>query len=280
MAAAEYFSNAPMSQQASQPYQQYQQPPPYQSPQLQPVPQVQTPPQYQQQNAHNNSNVHFAPTPVDVQQRHSFSGQHRPSFSHSPRNSWNQPPSSNPYQQQNQQLAIHHPPQQFSSPHSSGYNSPNQRPQHLAPHMRPYANPNSSQFSLEHGYSSDPEPHRRRHKQKERKRSGSDTKHSRSTNKDAFLGAAGGGLIGDLIFPGLGTVGGAAIGYFGGKDYGRHRKEREEERAKAQKEWDAKYGHGRHHRDRSQDYSRRRDSSEYSGPRSRQHSYERRKDDY
>jgi hypothetical protein len=33
---------------------------------------------------------------------------------------------------------------------------------------------------------------------------------------DTFVGAGGGALIGDLIFPGLGTVGGAILGGLGG----------------------------------------------------------------
>jgi len=32
-----------------------------------------------------------------------------------------------------------------------------------------------------------------------------------------FLGASGGAVIGDLIFPGLGTLGGALLGGVGGK---------------------------------------------------------------
>ena len=78
---------------------------------------------------------------------------------------------------------------------------------------------------------------------------------SRSTIKDAFLGAAGGGLIGDLIFPGLGTIGGAAIGWLGGKDYGNHRKGREDKRADEQEKWEAKY--------RPEHRRRRHESEEY-----------------
>ena len=36
-----------------------------------------------------------------------------------------------------------------------------------------------------------------------------------------FLGAGGGALIGDMIFPGLGTLGGAILGGVGGHEYGR-----------------------------------------------------------
>ena len=34
-----------------------------------------------------------------------------------------------------------------------------------------------------------------------------------------FLGAGGGALVGDLIFPGLGTIGGALLGGVGGHKY-------------------------------------------------------------
>jgi hypothetical protein len=49
-------------------------------------------------------------------------------------------------------------------------------------------------------------------------------------------------LIGDLIFPGLGTLGGAVAGYIGGKDYGKHRKRRESMNREEQKIWEARYG--------------------------------------
>lgn len=146
--------------------------------------------------------------------------------------------------------------------------------------MRPYANPNSPQYSLESGYSSDPEPHRRKHKHK--KRRDSDEKKSsksRSTTTDAFLGAAGGGLIGDLIFPGLGTVGGAALGYIGGRDYGKHRKVREEKFATAQREWEEIHRPEQDRRDRSRDYSSR-DNSNRVVERERRRSHENRRDDY
>jgi uncharacterized protein YcfJ len=87
------------------------------------------------------------------------------------------------------------------------------------------------------GYASDPEPNRRRHKHHEkRKRRISDS--SRSANADGFIGAAGGGLIGDLIFPGLGTAAGALAGWIGGKDYGQNRKKREEKRERQQEDWE------------------------------------------
>jgi hypothetical protein len=40
---------------------------------------------------------------------------------------------------------------------------------------------------------------------------------------NTFLGAGGGALIGDMIFPGLGTIGGALLGGVGGHEYGKSR---------------------------------------------------------
>ena len=39
-----------------------------------------------------------------------------------------------------------------------------------------------------------------------------------------FLGAGGGAVIGDLIFPGLGTIGGALLGGLSGHEFGRERR--------------------------------------------------------
>lgn len=40
---------------------------------------------------------------------------------------------------------------------------------------------------------------------------------------NTFLGAGGGALIGDMIFPGLGTIGGAILGGVGGHEYEKKR---------------------------------------------------------
>lgn len=40
-----------------------------------------------------------------------------------------------------------------------------------------------------------------------------------------FLGAGGGAIIGDCIFPGLGTIGGAILGGLGGHEYGKRDKQ-------------------------------------------------------
>ncbi|KAK5074833.1 hypothetical protein LTS08_005597 [Lithohypha guttulata] len=255
MAAAEYFSNVPMAHPSPSPYTQGG---PMSHPQSSPqVPQVQMqqpppPPPYQEHQEHKPG-VHFAPTPVDLPQRHSFSGP-RPS------QPWNQQSYQNPYQQQ-----LIRPQNGYGTPPNNAYDQP--RPQYLSPHMQPYAHPNPSRYSIDNGgYSSDPEQRRRRHEHRTRRDSGESrdlksSKHkSRSANADAFLGAAGGGLIGDLIFPGLGTIGGAAIGWLGGKDYAHHRKGREDKRAGEQRRWEEKYGPEHHRRSRSRERSSGRSS--------------------
>lgn len=45
----------------------------------------------------------------------------------------------------------------------------------------------------------------------------------KSKGVNTFLGAGGGALLGDLIFPGLGTIGGAILGGVGGHEYGKKR---------------------------------------------------------
>ncbi len=45
-----------------------------------------------------------------------------------------------------------------------------------------------------------------------------------------------------MIFPGLGTLGGVVAGYFGGKDYGKHRKRKESMNREEQRQWEDRYG--------------------------------------
>ena len=196
-----------------------------------PTPHYPPPPPYQQAGSGaTNPNPYFPP----YQQRNSFSHPQRPS-----QQSWGQPyaPAPGPYQQQ----LIYNPqqyPQQYPQPQ---YLNP-------TPHFRP-----------DEGYISDPEPERHRHKHRH---STSRGRTSRSSNTDGFLGAAGGGFIGDMIFPGLGTLGGAVAGWVGGKDYGRRREKREERHEREQREWEEKWGH------RGKSHERSRDRSHDSGGRS------------
>lgn len=57
-----------------------------------------------------------------------------------------------------------------------------------------------------------------------------------------FLGAGAGGVIGDVIFPGLGTVGGLLLGGYGGRK--RAGKKEEDERWE-EREHEHGYGHRR-----------------------------------
>ena len=46
----------------------------------------------------------------------------------------------------------------------------------------------------------------------------------KSNGVSTFLGAGSGAVIGDLLFPGLGTIGGALLGGVGGHEYGKQRR--------------------------------------------------------
>ena len=231
----------------SQPQQYFPPPPPYQDPSQKPQ-------------------VHFTQSP-------------RPQQAMPARNSFSHPQRPSPLQQDMQSPYNPH----NIPPFAPQIPAPWQQQGPYSPNMRPYnSGMNQSQTSLNSGYSSDPEHHRRRHRHRHhhsdetgsrrdgsrRDRKSSDT--SRGSTKDGLIGATGGGLIGDLIFPGLGTVGGALVGWIGGKDYGKHRKQREEKRAQEQERWERRYGNSKHlspgdydsDRDRSRSRDRRRRSHE------------------
>ncbi|EXJ54640.1 hypothetical protein A1O7_09981 [Cladophialophora yegresii CBS 114405] len=258
MAATEYFApgaRPPLEQQSSGPYlpqtQRPSQPQPgfgYQpghpSPQFgsnaPPSPYAphaapRPPPPYEPLN--NEAKVHFAqesqlPPP----------GQQRPSLSSQPTYALNQPN----YQANPGQHLAPYPPGRYVPQGPYLQQQPYAQSHHRPHHRGSYNDPSRLD------YSSDPESHRHRHKNRPRRVSDN----SRSTNADGFLGAAGGGLIGDLIFPGLGTVGGALVGWLGGKDYGKHRKWREEKRDREQDRWERKYNKGDSGSDRSRSHSR------------------------
>jgi len=260
MAAAEYFSSTPMAGQ--------QQQSPYQAPTSRPqqlmgnnyhsdsqsIPQIYShpPPPYQAYNQETRPGVQFAPSPINIQQRPNISPYQNP-----PHNSYYSSQQIPQVQQQSQnQLQRYGNSPLGNSPYGT---PPGQ--QYLTPHARPYNNPNSSQYQLGDGYSSDPERDRRRHKHhhhddhNRQDRRLSTGKRSRSSNADAFLGAAGGGLVGDLIFPGLGTLGGAALGWLGGREYGKGRKGREGKLREAQYDWEEKFRPGMHqHHDQAHQY--------------------------
>lgn len=77
----------------------------------------------------------------------------------------------------------------------------------------------------------------------------------KSSGVNTFLGAGGGALIGDAIFPGLGTLGGALLGGIGGHEYGKKRaSSNPNQRRHRSYSNDFDYGH---YNSREDDYNRR-----------------------
>ncbi len=68
------------------------------------------------------------------------------------------------------------------------------------------------------------------------------------SSRNTFLGAFGGGTIGDLIAPGLGTLGGALLGSVGGRRMGREVNREGRERARKRDKYDEEWQEGRRRR--------------------------------
>ncbi len=68
------------------------------------------------------------------------------------------------------------------------------------------------------------------------------------TTKHTFLGAVGGSIIGDAIFPGLGTIGGLVLGGIGGHEAGRSRSARPPPRRKYKDKYEEEWEEGRRRR--------------------------------
>lgn len=76
----------------------------------------------------------------------------------------------------------------------------------------------------------------KRHSSRSRSRSRSGHK-----DRDTFLGAGGGAIIGDAIFPGLGTAAGLLLGGYGGRKYAEKRSRSELDTGGRRKDgWDEK----------------------------------------
>ncbi|ETN43745.1 uncharacterized protein HMPREF1541_02904 [Cyphellophora europaea CBS 101466] len=285
----------PPQRASSQPNVQFASPPPQSYQPSSPWSQGPPPPPYEPLIEQHKPSVHFAPTPSPFHNQHrpnSFSGGQRPNpQSWAPAAYVQNTQALQPHPQQQQYSPQGYPPQQGQA-YQNNYSQP---PRPNGPgntHLRPYApshlNPAAAaatsavDLSSSSGYSSDPEYRRHKHKHRHghshnhsrsrsRERSHSDgrgrrrtSETSRSANADGFLGAAGGGLIGDLIFPGLGTVGGALAGWIGGKGYGERRKGREDRRDKNQYAWETRFGkeHSRDYEKDGHGYVERRRSYE------------------
>ena len=224
MASAEYYLG-------SQGAQQYHHQKPYPPQQRQYHQQL--PPQPWPQQQYNNS--HYASTP---------------------------PPSYSPYAQQHekQQLQAYPPPnplqqQQHPGPAGPYFPPPPQQPnnylgvppQHIRSHSQPptrvhFTDDASTRLGSETESSSSARPRRRRHGKHRshddsaRSRDAdSDSDHSdrprrakthqkKHDSRDTFLGAGAGGILGDAIFPGLGTAAGLILGGLGGRKYARERR--------------------------------------------------------
>ena len=61
-------------------------------------------------------------------------------------------------------------------------------------------------------------------------------------NRNTFLGAGGGSIIGDLILPGMGTLGGLLLGGWGGHEYPTHKRSKSEHSKRRRSEQDRRNG--------------------------------------
>jgi uncharacterized protein YcfJ len=79
---------------------------------------------------------------------------------------------------------------------------------------------------------SDYEDRERHHRHKPKKTSSYEKAHEeRHKTRDTFLGAGAGTIIGDVIFPGLGTAAGLVLGGYSGRKYADKRSKSEDPRS-------------------------------------------------
>ena len=89
----------------------------------------------------------------------------------------------------------------------------------------------------------------------------SKTHQKKHENRDTFLGAGAGGIIGDAIFPGLGTAAGLVIGGLGGRKYAKDKRSHSEE-GRPHRHRDA-YREGRDEGRQDKEYGRHRHRDAY-----------------
>lgn len=117
------------------------------------------------------------------------------------------------------------PPRSHSSPpghHDSKYmpsKSYSRSPSRSRRRKHSHSRPRDDSYYSSGGYS------RERADSYDRDRTGYRDKKSHK-DVDTFIGAGGGALVGDAIFPGLGTVGGLLLGGYGGRKYGQKKEQK------------------------------------------------------
>ncbi|KAF2262876.1 hypothetical protein CC78DRAFT_294056 [Lojkania enalia] len=250
MAAAEYYlgtAGAQALQNQNQPnhypppnqYYQQQPPPPNQQPQYSNA----RPPSIQPQQHFNTPPPSYSEYPLPPQE---LPGSQRPPQPH-PHNG--RPAITAPYP--------HSPPKYPPQPQThqqSGYLGAPVQP--IRSHSQPprvhfedekYGTDSSEASTPSASDSSRHRRRRRKHRHSHSRSSsydrGHDREHRRShshrdhKNRDTFLGAGGGAIIGDAIFPGLGTAAGLLLGGYGGRKHAEKRSRSESGRGSRQG-WD------------------------------------------
>ncbi|TVY23133.1 hypothetical protein LHYA1_G007832 [Lachnellula hyalina] len=176
-------------------------------------------------------------------------------------NSANYKPASYTYPQQYNQRPVSQPPAQYYPPQqqqqtmayqqapSSQVQDCHAQPPHPEPlhTVRSYSEPPRSQH---HSHNHHDHHHHRHHNHS---RSPSPRRRPRDhSSRNTFLGAFGGGAIGDAIFPGLGTLGGALLGGYGGhevnKGSGNRSRSGRPRSARKRDTYDEEYEEGRRRR--------------------------------
>ncbi|KAK3049971.1 hypothetical protein LTR09_008891 [Extremus antarcticus] len=214
-------------------------PPPYQAFSEQQRPQSQPPmqriPQHNGYQPYNpgqqqNTETHQYPAEKPAQRPSALHNMYRPSeFTSShppPPQVMPGPPPYPPQQQTNGHAPFNGYAQSAAgyAPSSSGYFAP------AGPGLSQLSQqPRPARRSSTSGYPTAQSSHRDRSRSRDRDRKHKHnhdrppTDRKKSSSVNTFLGAGGGAIIGDLIFPGLGTIGGALLGGVGGHEYSKKR---------------------------------------------------------
>ncbi|KAH6721963.1 hypothetical protein BKA61DRAFT_165642 [Leptodontidium sp. MPI-SDFR-AT-0119] len=167
---------------------------------------------------------------------------------HTPQQQYQQPYSPQPQHHQsyvqNPQTDTHHsrppystdrlphlrPERSYSEPPTTSHLHPHEAHSHHH-HQRHSRSPSHSR-SRSRSSSRSHSRHRSRRRSHSRSRPRSSHTNTKHKGRNTFFGAFGGGLLGDAIFPGLGTVGGAVLGGVLGKESAKNTRPRSHRRSK------------------------------------------------